>query len=58
MILTDSNGRPLDPPTPPAPDAPIEEKIAWLRADAAFRDRVASLANEAFVNVFRKEIKR
>ena len=57
MILTDASGRPFEKPEPPAPNAPIEEKIAWLRADAAYRDAVANAANTAFEKRFRKALR-
>lgn len=52
MILTNARGNPLDPPTPPAPDAPIDDVIVYLRASAAHNDRVAALASRAFVRSF------
>mgnify|MGYP001577782370 CR=1 FL=1 len=53
MILTDGNGRPFAPIDPPAPDAPIEEKIAYLRAVAARNDAIATTANRAFTRAFK-----
>ncbi len=58
MILTDANGRPFEAPTPPAPDAPIEEKIAWLRASSAYNDKVAALAHRTFDTTFRKTLRK
>ncbi len=58
MILTDNTGRPLCPPDPPALDANIEDKIAYLRASAAYTDMVASLAHRAFDKAFRKAMRR
>lgn len=57
-ILTDAHGRPFERPEPPAPDAPPQEFTAWLRADAAYRDRVAACANRAFDRAFRKAIRK
>ena len=58
MILTDGRGRPIDPPEPPAPDAPIEETVAYLRAYAAYKDRVADIANRAFDEAFREALRK
>lgn len=54
MILTDGNGRPFAPIEVPAQDAPIEEKIAYLRAVAARNDAISTTANRAFARRFRK----
>jgi len=48
MILTDANGVPFDKPEWPGPDAPIEEKIDYLRAHNAYNDAVTDCANRAF----------
>lgn len=55
-ILTDVNGRPIERPTL-REGATIEEKIAWLRADNAYRDKIASLANVAFTKQFNRSRK-
>ena len=56
MILTDANGRPIERPTL-REGATIEEQIAWLRADNAYRDKVTSLANAAFSKQFNRSRK-
>jgi hypothetical protein len=58
MILTDASGRPLEKPEPPSVDAPIDEKIAYLRAHAAYNDAVSSAANRAFAKAFRKAVRK
>lgn len=58
MILVDAHGRPFAKPEPPALDAPIEAKIAWLRADAAYRDAVAACAGKAFAGAFNRSLRR
>ena len=57
-ILTDGNGRPFEKPLPPADDAPIEEKIAWIRATHDYNDRVTDCANQAFADAFSKAIRK
>lgn len=47
-IYTDAQGRPFDQPEPPARDASIEDKIAYLRARAAWSDAITDCANTAF----------
>jgi hypothetical protein len=54
VILTDAKGRPFEKPEPPLPDAPIEDKIAYLRAYAAWSDAVARCAGRAFARAFTK----
>lgn len=51
-ILTDEDGRPL--PRPAREDYP--DTIAWMRAVWAWKDSVASIANEAFAKGFRSGI--
>ncbi len=51
MILTDGQGRPIEKPTL---GPGIEATIAYLRARAAWADRVADIANEAFSKELRK----
>lgn len=58
MILTDANGVPIVKPEPPAPDANIETKVAYLMAHAAYNDKIAALASSAFDRQFRKSRKR
>lgn len=57
MILTDANGRPLIRPEAPSPDAPPQAFTAWLRADNAYRDAVAALANRAFTKQLTRSLK-
>lgn len=57
MILTDDKGRPIPEIDPPAPDASIDEKIAYLHATAARNDRIASLANVAFGRRFHRAVR-
>ena len=57
MILTDASGHPIEKPEAPAPGAPIEEVITWMRAQAAWRDRVGSIASESFARAFQKALK-
>lgn len=45
-------------PTPPSPGAPIEDVIAWLRADCAYRDAITNAANRAFDRAFRKALRK
>lgn len=52
-ILTDAHGRPIEPPAVPSVGASIEVVIAYLRASAAYNDRVAALASAAFGRAFR-----
>jgi hypothetical protein len=58
MILTDASGRPFEKPEPPSADATIDEKIAYLRAHAAYNDAVSSAANRAFDKAFRKAVRK
>ncbi len=51
-ILTDGKGRPIEYPDPPPAGATIEEFITWLRARAAYQDRIHDVANRAFARVF------
>jgi len=57
-ILTDANGKPFEKPEAPAKDAPIEEKIAWLRAMATYNNNVTNAANRAFAEQFNKSLRR
>jgi len=57
-IFTDARGVPVDRPEPVALDAPIDERIAHMRAVNAYNDRVAGMANLSFAEAFRREIKR
>lgn len=52
MIYTDANGRPIEPPERPAPDASIEEKVRYLRARHAYNDLITDMANRAFAERF------
>lgn len=56
-IMTDANGRPFECPESPGANADIEAKIAYLRAYAKFRDRVADCANRAFADEFGKAVR-
>jgi hypothetical protein len=51
-IVTDAHGKPVERPEVPAQTATIEERIAYMRALAAYNDRVADLANAAFTRRF------
>jgi hypothetical protein len=53
-ILTDANGRPIERPVSPGKNAPIEEKIAFIRAIHAYNDKVTDIANGAFDKEFHK----
>lgn len=57
MILTDANGKPFEPPEAPDIYASVEEKVAYLRAYAAYKDAIANAANRAFANQFNKSLK-
>lgn len=57
QILTDALGRPIAAPQPPGANATTEGIIAWLRADAAYRDSVAELGNRAFERQLRASLK-
>jgi len=53
-ILTYEDGRPIEgAPEPLPPGASIEGRIAWMRARAAYADRVTDVANRAFDARFR-----
>lgn len=54
MILTDAKGRPIPRPEPPPVSAGVDERVAYVRAMAAYNDRVADIANLAFYTAFRK----
>ena len=56
-IYTDANGRPIERPEPPPIGASIEDKIAYMRAKAAWNDKISSTANAAFVAAFREALK-
>lgn len=58
MILTDASGRPFEKPEPPAADATIDEKIAYLRAHAAYVDKIATAADQAFEAGLRRALVR
>ena len=58
MIYTDEHGRPFERPEPPAADATIDVKIAYLRARAAYNDAIASCANKAFSSAFRRALRK
>ena len=47
-ILTNDKGVPFDRPEPPAQNATIEEKLAYIRKVHAFNDAVTDSANRAF----------
>lgn len=53
MILTDEQGRPIDRPMREDYPTLIEYALAFY----AYKDRVASIANEAFADQFRKAMK-
>lgn len=56
MIYTDEQGRPLPGKPDPLPeDATVEEKIAWMRATWAYKDRATDLANKTFADTFRRK---
>jgi hypothetical protein len=56
-ILTNSHGVPFEKPEPPAPDADIEEKIAYLRARSTYNDAIANCANAAFTAGFSRVVR-
>lgn len=58
MIITDARGVPIEKPDLPAADAPIDDRIAYLRACAAYHDEIAQIANRAFDDAFRKALAR
>lgn len=58
VILTDGDGRPFERPESPAPDAPIEERIAYIRAVHRFNDAVTDCANKAFSKAFSERLRR
>jgi hypothetical protein len=49
-ILTDGRGRPIEKPTAPPEGCSFDDKVAYLRAMAAYADKVGDVANEAFGN--------
>ena len=53
-ILTDAHGRPFARPEIPERDAPIEERIAYIRAVHEYNDKVTDSANKAFARAFGK----
>jgi hypothetical protein len=52
VILTDENGVPIDRPC----RADFASDLEFIRAFHAYRDRVASVANRAFDDAFRKAL--
>jgi hypothetical protein len=52
-ILTRGDGTPFERPEKPPADATIEDRIAYMRALAAYNDAVAAYANEAFARSFK-----
>ncbi len=42
---------------PPARNAPIGEKIAWVRGWHAYHDHVADVSNRAFADEFMKVVR-
>lgn len=56
-ILTDERGVPFERPEVPAHDAPIEERIAYIRAVHAYNDKVTDCANKAFARTFSKSVR-
>ena len=59
MIFVDERGRPLPghPGEPPGPDAPLEERIAWLRARSDYHDRARDRATQAFAREFNRKLR-
>ena len=57
MVLTRSNGRPIERPIPPPAGAPLDAKLAYLRALWAFNDEVGNVANAAFVEGFKQGVR-
>lgn len=51
-ILTDAQGRPFKRPEKPALFASMQERIDYLTAMYAYKDAVASCANQAFARGF------
>jgi hypothetical protein len=57
VILVDERGVPFDRPEPPAPDADIETKIAYIRAVHAYNEKVTASANASFDKALRNSLK-
>jgi hypothetical protein len=57
MILTDAHARPIPRPERSEYPAGIDGFVAYMRAYAAYRDHVASIANEAFAKTFRSALR-
>lgn len=57
LILTDGEGRPFERLTAPGADAPIDEKIAFLRSFAARNDAITAAGGRAFDRRFRKAVR-
>ena len=55
-IFTDAKGVPVDRPECPGKDAPLEERLAHMRAVWAYNDRVTEMANASFDRAFRKAV--
>jgi hypothetical protein len=57
-IYTYADGTPIEGrPDGDPPDGDIEERIAWMRAWNAYRDRVADVTNRVFIEQFKKSLK-
>lgn len=55
-ILTDARGVPFARPEKPAPDAPIDQVVAYLRALATYNDAVSDCGNRSFARAFSAKI--
>lgn len=56
-IFTDAGGRPIERPARPGPHASPAERLAYMRALAAYNDRIADTANQAFDRAFREALR-
>ncbi len=57
LFIVEDDGSVTGPPVRPSKDAPIDDFIAWMQAYSEHRDRVASMASEAFDRAFRKAVR-
>ena len=51
-------GTRIEAPSNPGPDAPLEERMDYLRAWHEYRQQITNAHNEAFDRAFRAELKR
>ncbi len=55
-IFTDAEGRPIERPESPGKHAPLEDRLAHMRAVWAYNDRVTDIANASFDRAFGKAL--